>query len=673
MSKLNESVNLIIRSLRRFISLSFILAVMILMVRLFELIFVSNYYNYPPGSFFVLLGGLKFDIILYLRISAFLLIPFLIIAFFSQKAARIFFISVSVLLILGDMLLLKYFSTSRVPLGVDLFGYSIAEIQHTVQSSGELKILPFVFMALFLIYMVRVFKKHVYFKLKPWMMAPITFIMFISLLPLKFFEPQPSRFNNEFSMFAATNKLFFFGESVLNHYLNKEKINEQVYEFKTVTASDNSSFNYLDKEYPFLHTESTPDVLGEYFELGDTSPNIVLIVVESLGRAYSGEGAYLGSFTPFLDSLMNKSLYWENCLSTSGRTFQVLPSTLASVPFGENGFAEMGENMPDHISLISLLKKEGGYESSFVYGGNAEFDNMNIFLKRQGIDKIIDEKEFDAGYEKLPATSKGFTWGYGDKDVFRRYINELKVNTGRPRMDVMLTMAMHDPFNIPNQEYYLKRFNERINELNLSDKTHTFNHGYDKQFSSILYFDESLKYFFDEMQKLPTFSNTIFIITGDHRMPEIPISTQLDRFHVPLVIYSPMLKETKKFSSVVTHFDITPSIVALLDGQKIISRPKVAAWVGHGLDNYESFRCLNAYPLMRNKNEILDYVDSERMLANNIVYQIYDNMDIEPENKATLQPDLKAELNNFISMNYYACKNNKLIPDSLKKYTVFNP
>jgi len=156
-------------------------------------------------------------------------------------------------------------------------------------------------------------------------------------------------------------------------------------------------------------------------------------------------------------------------------------------------------------------------------------------------------------------------------------------------------------------------------------------------------------------------------------MPEIPISTQLDRFHVPLVIYSPMLKETKKFSSVVTHFDITPSIVALLDGQKIISRPKVAAWVGHGLDNYESFRCLNAYPLMRNKNEILDYVDSERMLANNIVYQIYDNMDIEPENKATLQPDLKAELNNFISMNYYACKNNKLIPDSLKKYTVFNP
>lgn len=102
MANFKESINLVFRSLRRFLSLSFILATMILTVRLFELIITSNFANYPEGSFVYMAAGLKFDLILYLRISAVLMIPFLILAYFSQKAARIFFISLSILLILGD-------------------------------------------------------------------------------------------------------------------------------------------------------------------------------------------------------------------------------------------------------------------------------------------------------------------------------------------------------------------------------------------------------------------------------------------------------------------------------------------------------------------------------------------------------------------------------------------
>ena len=152
-------------------------------------------------------------------------------------------------------------------------------------------------------------------------------------------------------------------------------------------------------------------------------------------------------------------------------------------------------------------------------------------------------------------------------------------------------------------------------------------------------------------------------------MPEIPISTQLDRFHVPLVVYSPMLKKPEKFSSLVTHFDITPSLVAMLDADSIISRPKVAAWIGHGLDDGKDFRNANAYPLMRNKNEILDFVDGERMLANNAIYEIYENMNIETVDEPEKEKELKTQLNNFLLKNNHACKNNKLIPDSLKIYT----
>ncbi|MFV0591645.1 MAG: LTA synthase family protein [Draconibacterium sp.] len=670
MGKVADSIHLILRSFRRFVSLSFILAAMILTVRLYELVITANYYNYPPGTTPYLLLGLKYDLILFLRISAILVIPFLLIAYFSQKAARFFFITCSVLLVLGDMLLLKYFSTSMVPLGADLFGYSIDEIKQTVRVSGELKILPFIFISLFLLYMVYIFRNHVYYNLKPWMLVVFFLLMATSLLPLPFLKQQPSAYNNEFSMFAATNKLNFFGESIFNHYLLKEKPQGQNYTFSISEAANTGDFTFLDENFPFLHAETTPDVLSPYFQLGQTPPNIVLIIVESLGRAYSGEGAYLGSFTPFLDSLMQHSLYWENCLSTSGRTFEVLPSTLASLPFGKNGFAELGENMPDHISLISLLKKEAGYKSSFIYGGEAGFDNMDIFLNRQGINNIIDNSNFGEGYEKLPATASGFTWGYGDREIFRRHLSQVQSDTMQPRIDIMLTLAMHDPFNIPDQEKYMEKFQSRINQLHLDDETRTFDHGYDKQFSTMLYFDDALSYFFREYSKLPSFKNTIFLITGDHRMPEIPISTQLDRFHVPLVVYSPMLTKPEKFSSLVSHFDITPSLVAMLDAKQVIRRPKAAAWIGHGLDGNKEFRNKNSYPLMRNKNEILDYIDNDRMLANGVVYKVYENMDIEPEKSSDDREKLEAKLDNFLQKNRYACFNNKLIPDSLKRYTV---
>ncbi len=671
MGKITDTFGLLVRTLRRFISLSFILAAMILLVRLYELVITYNFYNYPPGSFSSLLIGIKYDIIMYLRISAVLMIPFLLLGLFSQKAARVFFISASIFLVLGDMLLLKYFSTAGVPLGSDLFAYSIEEINQTVQSSGEMNVWPFVFMALFLVYMVRVFIKHVYFKLKPWMLLIISAAMFASFAPIDFLKPQPSDFENEFSLFAATNKLNFFSESVLTRYVFNEQQSQQTYTFKTQVTTADGSFTYLDEDYPFLHNETTPDVLGKYFEPLETNPNIVFIIVESLGRAYSGKGAYLGSFTPFLDSLMDKSLYWENNLSTSGRTFEVLPSTLASVPFGDRGFTELAEDMPDHLSLISILKTQANYTSSFTYGGEAHFDNMDIFLNRQGIDKIIDNTNFGAGYKKMPpSATSGFSWGFGDKEIFRRYIDEIKAdNTANPRMDVILTLAIHSPFVVANQDYYISKFNERLEKLELSEKTKNFNRNYQQQFSTVLYFDDALRYFFSEFKKLPSFNNTIFVITGDHRMPEVPISTQLDRFHVPLVIYSPMIKKPAKFSSLVTHFDITPSLLAMLDADSIISRPKAAAWIGHGLDDEEDFRVANAYPLMRNKNEILDYIDDERMLANKVIYQVYENMNIETVDEPDKEKELEAKLNNFLLKNKHACKNNKLIPDSLKVYT----
>jgi len=667
MINLREPVQLIFRSLRRFLSLSLILASMIFMVRLYEFLLTATISHYPPGSLAYLLMGLKFDLLLYLRISAIMMVPYLIIAYFNQRAAKNFFVVISIFLVLCDVLLVKYFSTARVPLGADLLGYSFKEIQHTIGASGELRFGHYFLILLYLTIMVRVFVKHIYFRLKPWMMAALALLMCCSWLPLKSLHLNPSGFDNEFSRFVTTNKLDFFIQGIADRYLTRDNPDANTFTFETLTSSpEGNPFTYLDPEYPFLHTETTPDMLAEYFNMGTTPPNLVFIIVEGLGRAYSGEGAYLGSFTPFLDSLMQKSLYWENCLSTSGRTFQVLPSLLASAPFGDHGFAALGENMPDHLSLISILKKQAGYTTSFVYGGDAQFDKMDIFLHRQGIDQIIESRNFGSEYTTLPKSGKGFSWGYSDLDVFKKYLGNLKSGTDSLRTDILLTLTMHDPFDVPDQEIYNQKVTRRLKALTLSDKTRIFNQQYSKQLASILYFDESLQYFFQEFSKLKSFANTIFIVTGDHRMPEIPIATQIDRFHVPLVIFSPLLKKSQKFSSVVSHFDITPSIVALFDGKNYITRPSVSSWIGHGLDHSVSFRSVNSYPLMRNTNEIVDYLSFNFLLSNLILYQVYPNLDIEPIVKADTLSRLKAELNNFKRINQYVCLNNKLIPDSIK-------
>ncbi|MCO4294619.1 LTA synthase family protein [Solitalea sp. MAHUQ-68] len=641
---------------------------MILISRVYEIVVTSNFSNYPQGSIWALLHGLKFDVIFYLQLSAILMIPYLIIAFFNPRVALYFFAFATVLLMLGNILLLQYFSTARVPLGADLFGYSLAEIKHTVGASGELKIFPFIVIFLYLGIMFRVMLKHVYFKIKPLGVAVLTILILCSCLPFKQFQPESSKFDNEFAMLVAYNKLSFFTQSVSAYYL-KGGGEDQKFTFTTIAASaEGNPFTYIDADYPFLHKETTPDMLGEYLNLGKTPPNIIFIIVESLGRAYSGEGAYLGSFTPFLDSLMQKSLYWENCLSTSGRTFQVLPSTLASVPFGDHGFAELEDKMPEHLSLISLLKKQAGYSSRFVYGGEAEFDKMEGFLNRQGIGEIIDSRKFGAGYQKLPANANGFTWGFGDHEIFRRYLQDLNTQSGTPRMDVMLTIATHDPFLVPNQENYNRKFEERLKTLKLDEKTNSFDKQYTPQLAAMLYFDESIRYFFNEVSKTKEFANTIFVITGDHRMPEIPISTQIDRFHVPLIIYSPMLKKTEKFSSIVSHFDITPSLIAMLNKANYIKRPTVAAWMGHGLDNSKGFRSLQTYPMIRNKNEIMDILSTDQFLSAQSIYDISPNLGLEPVENSSKAQQMKNELDNFLRKNNYACKNNKLIPDSLKVY-----
>jgi len=99
------------------------------------------------------------------------------------------------------------------------------------------------------------------------------------------------------------------------------------------------------------------------------------------------------------------------------------------------GFLELGDGMPAHLSLLSLLKYNG-YHTSFYYGGDSKFDNMQSFLQKNATDEINDEKSFPAGYVRLPAP-KRYLMGYNDKELFRHYLLTRDEKATAPQLSVV--------------------------------------------------------------------------------------------------------------------------------------------------------------------------------------------------------------------------------------------
>ncbi len=658
--------NRLIQGLKRYLTLNLVFLILLIFVRIYEYFYLKHAITFPAGSLRLELLGVGYDALMLLNLAAYFILPFLLLYLISRHLANSLFGLVIILFTLIEIALIQYLGTTSLMLGADVFGYSYSEIIDIISAGGALSfstLIPVCIVVVLMVLMI-IYSKFV----KPGLILALLFAV-LCIVSLTFRDsatPKAGKFKSEMAFNLVSNKAYHIFLATYKTIYPDENTEESLFSyFYTGVSSAGMSFNYINSEYPFLRKDETPDILGKYFNIGKEKPNLVFIIVESLGRAYSGEGAYLKSFTPFLDSLENQSLYWENVLSTAGRTFEVLPSVFGSMPYGKSGFADLGNAMPDGMSLISLLK-ERGYESRFFYGGDATFDNMKMFLTRQHIDFVIDESNFGPEYKKLPSNSGNFTWGYGEKDIFKKSF-EILANAGiKPRLDIYLTLAMHDPYLIPDQNYYKGKVEERMSSFNFNEAQKTEYRKYLLNYATVLYFNDALRNFFDQYKKREDFQNTIFFITGDHRMSSPPISTQIDRFHVPLVIYSPMLKTPAKFSSVVSHLDFTPSVVAFLKRNYGMSFPSDVPWLGKGLDSLKTFRSTMSVPFIRTKNEIIDYLDKDYFIVNDQLFKVSENMGLDRITDQQKITEIQRKFEKFKTDNLNACLNNKLIPDSLK-------
>ncbi|MGZ3822799.1 MAG: LTA synthase family protein, partial [Mucilaginibacter sp.] len=571
-----------------FARLSTVWLLIIFLLSAFELVYNGIVHQFPNSFTSVLFWSFLNDMFFWFKWLFFSYLIYTLVYLFSQKVARIGYCVFIVIMALVQLSLSSYFTASLVPLGADLYGYSIADIKQTVNAAGGVNFYQIIgFVVLLGCTIAALWSLPPRLKVHRYIVVALPLISFILLVSDAQASIHSGNFKSDFANNLVINKSDHFWSASYDHFFpgkNELDIYADSYisDYSSSASNKAASFKYTDPQnYPFLHSDSAADVLTPFFKPNATPPNIVIIMVEGLGRAFTNDGAYLGNFTPYIDSLSGKSLYWKNFLSEGGRTFAVLPSILGSLPFANKGFLDLGDGMPTHLSLLSLLKYNG-YHTSFYYGGESHFDNMDIFLHKNAIDELNDEKSFPAGYVRLP-TSNGTSWGYNDKELFRHYLVTRDEKATSPQLSVVLTVSTHSPFAINEEDKYLQRFEQRMTQLGFNDARKDEARKYKLQYASILYLDDALRGFFNAYSKRSDYNNTIFLITGDHRMPEIPMSDKIDRFHVPLIIYSPMLKRTAQMSSVSTHFDISPSLLAYLKHNYKTKGPSLVSWMGQGL------------------------------------------------------------------------------------------
>ena len=294
--------------------------------------------------------------------------------------------------------------------------------------------------------------------------------------------------------------------------------------------------------------------------------NIMLILVESLSAKYMGAFGDKKGWTPKLDALTKKSLFFENFYATGTRTVRGMEAiTLSVVPTPGRSIVKR----PDNHNMFStgFIFKEKGYENKFIYGGHGYFDNMNDFFSHNGF-SIVDRTDF-ADNEVTFSN----VWGACDEDLFNKVLKEADKSYAdkKPFLNFIMTTSNHRPYTYPDGK--------------IDVPSHTGREG------GVKYTDYAINKFINEAKKKPWFKNTIFIILADHNGGSAGKTTlPAYRYKIPLIVYAPNIVKPEVVNKLSSQIDLFPTIFSLMNwsyesmfyGADILSKKfKERAFIGN--------------------------------------------------------------------------------------------
>ena len=309
------------------------------------------------------------------------------------------------------------------------------------------------------------------------------------------------------------------------------------------------------KKVSFDLQKSVVDSLAQpmkvYQKTVPNKPNIVVFITESYSREYIGAfndptqiKDYVG-YSPFLDSLATKSLIFNNAFANGRKSIHGMSSVLAGIPSFKDAFTSSPFANQDVESVVSVLNDEG-YDSSFFHGAPNGSMGFLVFSNILGFDHYYGKTEFnnDLLFDGV--------WGIWD-DPFFQYTKEVLDTKTTPFFSTIFTVTSHEPYIVP-KEY------EGV-----------FPKGTLPMHQCVGYTDFAFKQFFEAAKKEPWFENTIFIITADHTN-QIYYKEQylnpINRYAVPILIYSPSEEYIGVSSELAQQIDIYPTILDMVGYNK---------------------------------------------------------------------------------------------------------
>ncbi len=643
-------------------------AIAFILVRLYEYLLIAHKAFLPSAYSFELLG-LLYDSCFILLYGSFLL-PLMYLFFkLNKQIASLVQHFLNVLILITYLALLLVFSERNTPFDHELFTRSLAESWTTSKqmlTSGFYVFLPLLIYVG--IYIVSFKKLNSYFLVNQKKQFFLASLSILAIVFIKFSMPNEDKFEDERAYHLTVNKVSFWMVDSYQYFrdidkfdagkLTKEQLSKEIDFYQA-----NQPFDFTSKEFPLLHKNTSPDVLGSFFNLPKNNPpNIVIIVVEGLSRDFSGANAYAGSFTPFLDNLSKKSLVWDNFLSTAPGTFAAHPAISGSLPYGKRGFSVINV-MPEHLSLIKILRANG-YHSKFLIGFNPDFDNMGGYMRLQGTDMIL--LDYPSKYKMMGIGAEGWTMGYPDDALFNRSFEVMDSLKQKPYLNIYHTGTTHMPYLFEQQHEYEKLFDKKISSIPNSAPLKKTLIETKKVLVTYMFSDDCLKNFFSKYSKRADYNNTIFFIMGDHHIGSFPSTNGLDDYHVPLIVYSPLLKAPKKFYSISSHNNIGPTISSLIlnNYPSLRKRPEQVHWLTDVIDTSVAFRNIHSMPFMEWSREMTDYIYKDYYLSGKQLYKIKPDLSLLKVKEDSIKMHMTHLLDNYKLINDYVTTQNKIFPTS---------
>lgn len=334
---------------------------------------------------------------------------------------------------------------------------------------------------------------------------------------------------------------------------------------------------FTDENYPFLRQTHKAGQSDLSTNSGDSALNVVILIFESWNGLLSESISGKPGVTPFFDSLAQKGLLFKNFYASGDRSIQALPAILASLP-DLTGSSLMNSALEiNTIRGLGSILSEQGYQTLFAMGAAPTAMGFDSYTRAAGFSQQISRDDFpETGPEKLDDL-----WGVYDApflNYFETRLNSLE----RPFIAAFFSLTAHAPYKVPpsfQQSHPLSTFTPNHKQPASGSRESSVA----LQRRGLAYADFALSQFINAASQHEYFERTLFVITADHVGWEGGIwqYNDMQRYQVPLLLYSPKVIAPGIDSLPGSHADILPTILDVLGisashaafGQSLLATP----------------------------------------------------------------------------------------------------